>query len=372
MGAAAQVLYIDDDPLQLRAFRRALRNDAYDVSLHTDHADALDRLADTDVEVVVSDWRMPAMDGIEFLEKARRLRPQARRVLVTGEREFGAAVDAVNRVSVHHLVPKPWSDNEMRQVLSGLVEAVRLERDNTRLQRLVAEKHDALERLNQQLEIQVHDRTRNVLDGLVLALDYRDSETQWHSRRVSKYSGHLARELGVRGAQLQDVEWGALLHDVGKIGIPDAILLKPGGLTKEEWQVMRRHPEIGETLLRGIDFLQGAAEIVSHHHERWDGSGYPRGLRGDQICLGARIFAVIDTFDAMTSDRPYRPSVRYDVALAEIRRVDGIQLDPRIVEAFVGVDPLVWQAMREDVGGLDYHELVRSTTGAFPTGGVTK
>src|SRR5574338_418595 len=172
-------------------------------------------------------------------------------------------------------------------------------------------------------------------EALVAALDAREHETGLHSKRVACHTLVVARRFITDPARLRQVYWGALLHDLGKIGIPDAVLLKGGPLDEAEWTLMRAHPEAGKHILERLPAFEEAAEIVLCHEERYDGSGYPNGLRGDQIPLGARLFAVIDTLDAMTSDRPYRPGLDFDTAKAEILRTTGSQFDPLAVEAFV-------------------------------------
>ena len=168
-------------------------------------------------------------------------------------------------------------------------------------------------------------------------LDARDSETEGHSQRVVAYAVAVGQVLKISPNELAALEVGALLHDVGKVGVSDAILLKKGSLTDEEWVEMRRHPEIGHQLTAHIPFLHRASPLVRHHHERWDGRGYPDGLRGEDIPLGARIFTVVDSFDAMISDRPYRKGMPLEVALTEIRRGAGTQFDPQVVEAFIEI-----------------------------------
>jgi putative nucleotidyltransferase with HDIG domain len=200
------------------------------------------------------------------------------------------------------------------------------------------------------------------LEALVNALDARDQETKGHSVRVSHYMMDVARQLGVKpnSAEWLDMQRGSLLHDVGKIGVTDSILLKAGALTDHEWQDMRRHPEIGYHMLKQIGFLKGAAEIILSHHERWDGKGYPRALTHDEIPLGARIFGVVDTFDSMTSDRPYRKALPVSTALNEIIAHRGSQFDPLIVEAFVDIyETLLKQREQlDDAGqGLNLHLL---------------
>ncbi len=172
-------------------------------------------------------------------------------------------------------------------------------------------------------------------EALTEALDAREHETGLHSKRVACHTLVLARRFTQDEKLLQQVYWGALLHDVGKIGIPDAVLLKHGALNDDEWKIMRTHPAIGHRILSSLPFLATAAEIVLHHEERFDGTGYPEGLRGEQISLWARLFATIDTLDAITSDRPYRRGTPFDVAQVEIQRMSGTQFDPQAVEAFM-------------------------------------
>ena len=175
------------------------------------------------------------------------------------------------------------------------------------------------------------------LTALTSALDFRDNETGGHSNRVVGYMELLLEQMNIHGVELATLRRGALLHDVGKIGVPDNILRKPTALSETEWAVMKRHPEFGAQIITGIPFLEEVARIVRHHHERWDGMGYPDGLKGDRIPLGARIFAVGDSFDAMTSDRPYRRALLIDGAREEIRRCSGAQFDPAVVTAFLSI-----------------------------------
>jgi putative nucleotidyltransferase with HDIG domain len=183
--------------------------------------------------------------------------------------------------------------------------------------------------------------------AIVTAADARDQETGGHSFRVALYAVELARVLGIQGPALRSIEWGALLHDVGKMVVPDDILRKGSPLTDEEWLIMKQHPNWGYEMLAEVRFLQSAAlDLIYSHHERWDGTGYPRGLAGEGIPLGARVFAVVDTYDAITSDRPYRRARSHAVAVAELQRVSGQQLDPRIVEAFQEIPEVQLKRLR--------------------------
>ena len=209
---------------------------------------------------------------------------------------------------------------------------MRLERSNDQLQRAYVEIRDMSDELR--------DAYTGTLESLVTALDVRDQETRGHSVRVAHHSVDIAQMLGIKDdEELLTFYRGALMHDVGKIGVPDAILLKPAKLTEEEWEFMRRHPALGYRILAQVPYLRPAAKIVLAHHERWDGDGYPRKLKGDEIPLGARIFAICDTYDAIISDRPYRKGQSPDAALAEILRCAGTQFDPEVVEAFEAAFP---------------------------------
>ena len=194
------------------------------------------------------------------------------------------------------------------------------------------------------------EASEETLEALVAALDAREHQTLAHSKRVSEYTFHLAEVMDVSSGAMAAMRRGAMLHDIGKIGISDTILLKPGRLTVEEWATMRRHPEIGKRLIEGIAFLRGAVPIIYCHHEKWDGSGYPRGLKGDEIPLGARIFSLADSLDAITSHRPYRRARTWGDARAEIVRSTGTQFDPAVVDAFNACEPALRSVARQFVG----------------------
>lgn len=201
----------------------------------------------------------------------------------------------------------------------------------------VAAFHDTFRSLILSIKASQREQERSYIEAvgaLVIAIDARDNDTTGHSFRVARYAERLGRELELRGEQLRALEWGALLHDIGKIAVPDAILRKAGPLTTEEWHIMHQHPTWGVEMLADVSFLRPALEIIQCHQERWDGMGYPAGLAGEEIPRGARLFAVIDAYDAITSDRPYRRAASHQQALSELQRVSGTQLDPTIVEAF--------------------------------------
>jgi len=295
------------------------------------------------------------MDGVRLLQNVREAHPDVEVVMITGVVDVEVALRAM-RMGANDYLTKPFNLEEVRLTVEKALEKRRLVLENREYQRdleaKVAErtvelvlKRREIEELYEKLQISYE----TTLEALAAALDTRDTETQGHSMRVSEYTVVIARRMGVKDPELTEIRRGALLHDVGKIGIPDAVLRKPGKLTPEEWEEMRRHPEIGYRILSGIKFLEPSLPIVIAHQERFDGSGYPRGLQREEIPLGARIFAVVDTLDAMTSDRPYRRALRYEDARAEIVRNSGLQFDPKVVEVFLSIPPEEWKAMHRRI-----------------------
>jgi putative nucleotidyltransferase with HDIG domain len=331
-----RVLYVDDEPNLLAAFARLFRKSNLEVHTAQSPIEALSLLESTSFDVVASDYNMPHLNGAQFFAKVQEISPRSVRVLITGMADFQAAAQAINTGRIYALVTKPWDASDLREVIQRGVDFARLERENREMQDLLTRKNRELEELNTHLDLLVQERTTNLLDMLVCALDLRDTETQWHSRRVALFSRRIAQALGITEQQsLLDVERGALLHDIGKIGISDTILLKPGKLTPEEWQEMYKHPEMGFNMLQDIKFLSDARRIVLHHQERFDGKGYPFGLKKSEITIGARIFCVADTLDAITSDRPYRRAQSFEKAVEEIIKYRGAQFDPDVVDAFL-------------------------------------
>ncbi len=333
---AARVLIVDDDAVVREAIGMVLSDEGYDCQTTAGAEAALEVVRDTDPHLVISDMKMPGKDGLWLLDRLRRERPDTAVVMLTAFGDTEAAVECLRRGATDYLLKPPKSADLLRAIeraLSRRRDERARERYRTSLQRTVREKATDLRRALVEVEAAYH----STLYALVAALDAREHETGDHSQRVGRYTLALADRVGVPMTQRNDIFRGALLHDIGKIGVPDAILLKPGPLDPPEWEEMRKHPQIGFNILRSIGFLKVPAEIVLSHQERWDGSGYPRALAGERIALGARIFAVADALDAMTSDRPYRKSLGFARALDEIARQAGTQFDPAVVEALLAI-----------------------------------
>lgn len=330
---APRILVVDDDDAVRDIISVLLMEEGYEAVTASDAEGALDALAADETHLVISDLKMPGHDGMWLLDQIRRDHPDTAVIMLTGFGDTENAVECLRRGAADYLLKPPRVTDLIRAIERALakrrVEVARRRYQRT-LERRVIEKTAELTAALREVE----NAYNNTLDALVSALDAREHETSDHSQRVVRYTLAIARLMGIGEPDLGEIARGALLHDIGKIGVPDAILLKPGPLDSREWEEMRRHPEIGYQILRGIPFLRQAAEIVLSHQERWDGRGYPRGLRGEEIPLGARIFAVADTLDAMTSDRPYRKGTTFAAARAEIARCSGTQFDPRVVRAF--------------------------------------
>jgi response regulator RpfG family c-di-GMP phosphodiesterase len=339
--AENRILVVDDEPSVREVLAEGLEMFGYAVEQVESGATAYQRISQGGIALVLSDIEMPGESGLSLLKRVKDLDEAVEFIMVTGVVDVQMAIDTIRQGAADY-VTKPFNLAEVQIVVDRTLEKRRLIRENREYQ--------------EQLEQKVAERTRELqasyeasLEALVTALDFRDNETHGHSRRVVEYAVLVAESLGVHEPDLTWIRRGAILHDVGKIGVPDAILKKPGKLDAAEWEEMKKHPEMGYRMLSHVPYLKPALDIVLSHQERWDGSGYPRGLRAEQIPLGARIFAAVDTFDAMTSDRPYRAALSIEAARDEIRRFSGIQFDPRVAEAFLAIDASIWRTIRERV-----------------------
>jgi response regulator RpfG family c-di-GMP phosphodiesterase len=338
-------ILIADDEQEIRNVLYELLSGDYDCQLVASAEAALARLRTMRFDVVVSDINMEGMSGLEMIPHVAEIAPDAVVVMVSGAQTVESAIEAL-RAGAFDYVTKPFDLRHVEAAVRRALEHKRLREAKRRyenyLEELVAERTAELDRTLATLE----DSYRMTLKALAAALETRDRETHGHSERVVSFSLRLGRELNLTAEELRSLEFGALLHDIGKIGVPDAILHKPAQLCAEEWVNMRRHPVHGQQILRGIEFLEGAARVVGQHHEKWDGTGYPAGLRGEEIDLNARIFAVADAFDAITSDRVYRAGRSYEVAVAELEEFAGRQFDPKVVAAFRRIPRAEWDELR--------------------------
>jgi len=301
-------------------------------------------------ELMLSDLMMADLDGIGLLERTKEKYPDMPVVMVTAVHDISVALAAIRNGAYDYLL-KPFEREQLLNTVSRALENRRLKMENrtyqTNLESLVKARTDQLQAAMANLE-RSYDIT---LETLGDALDLKDRETEGHSRRVTLFTIAIAQALGLQRERIAVIARGAFLHDIGKIAIPDKILNKPGKLEPEEMLIMKEHAYHGYQILKKIPFLTEASEIVYSHQEYFDGTGYPRGLKGEEIPLGARIFSIADTFDAITSDRPYRQKQSDQAARVEISRCSGTQFDPEIVKVFLEISDKVWQDLRREIDG---------------------
>jgi len=342
--SAARVLAVDDESSACKLLSLILGPPAFRCATACNGEEALVTLQRERFDAVISDLNMPGIGGMELLTQVRDRYPQMAFLVTTGVDDVDVGVRAMRCGADDYLV-KPLREDAVVASLERALHKRRLEQQvetyRQRLEEMVAERTAQLQAALQQIERSYEE----TLQALGAAIDLRDHETAGHSRRVCRYSLELARAMGWSEEQLGNLARGAYLHDIGKLGVRDSILLKPGPLTEEERKLMQQHSQKGFDLVKDIPFLADAAEIILSHHERYDGGGYPRGLKAEEILLSARIFAVADTLDAITSDRPYRRAASFEVARETIRHLSGAQFDPRVVSVFLDIPKETWPAI---------------------------
>jgi putative nucleotidyltransferase with HDIG domain len=331
-----RILILDDEAVVRDVLARKLSTSGYDCEYCENSCMALSLLEKSSYDLVLANIMMPDLGGKKLLAEMLRLRPEIAVILVTSIVDIQTAVDLLKE-GAYDYITKPFSLEEVSISVSRALEKRQLLFDNKLYQRSLEEQVSSrTQQLQEALEALYHTYDSTLM-ALGTAFDTRGADADGHSMRVAIYATLLACQMGLDPDVLRVIQQGAILHDIGKIGVPDSLLRKQGKLTEDEWVLMRRHPEIGLRILSGIKFLRDAAQLVLHHQEKYDGSGYPSRLKGDSIALGARIFAVADTLDCMTSHRPFQPATTFEAAKEEIIRVSGTQLDPEVVAAFLKI-----------------------------------
>jgi len=354
------ILIVDDEDSILNAFKRILADEDYDVRVANNGSDGLNilRSAKNPFSLIISDQRMPEMNGVQFFAQAKEIFPDAVRILLTGYADSDAIIEAINKGGVHLYFTKPWHEEEILLHIRQSLSKVEILAENKRLMELIQNKNKELVDLNKKLEKKAEEKTNDlliqteklkesykksqiILDGIVRTLskiiETRDPYTSGHEDQVAKIACKIAREMKLSEDQISFIHIAATLHDIGKISVPSEILTKPSVLSNLEREIIKTHCKVANDVLKNIDFPYPVAEIIYQHHERMDGSGYPRGLKGDEIALEARIIGVADVIDAMASYRPYRPALGVDAAIQEIVKFKGITYDPVVVDACLKV-----------------------------------
>jgi len=343
------ILVVDDEEAIREVVSTMLESKGYHCTAVSNGRAAQEFVRKQTPDLVLSDMIMPEMDGIKLLEWLRNFDPEIPVIMVTAIHDISTALEAIRRGAYDYIL-KPFEKDQLFHGVGRALQHRRLVIENRNyqvsLQQQVDDKTAQLQTAFAQLE-QSYDDT---LEALGSALDLKDAETEGHCQRVTAFTISIAKTVPVSVSYLPILARAAFLHDIGKMAIPDSILRKPGPLNDDEKKVMRTHCDIGYNVLRRIPFLRDAAEIVLAHQEFFDGTGYPRRLRGEQIPLGARIFSVADALDAMISDRPYRRALPMAHATEEIRRCAGTQFDPKIVRVFLSIPEQHWHELRENMG----------------------
>jgi diguanylate cyclase (GGDEF)-like protein len=335
-----KILVVDDEDAVVNMVKRVLTAQGYDVDCEVSPEVATDRLRRSVgvYDVAITDLNMPGVDGLRILDTIRETDRMVMPVILTGYATKESAIASLRHGAVE-LIEKPIMNDELVAVVERALDLRRLrvenERYRIRLEEMVRQKSSALVEALDQIK-HSYDFTLQALAGL---LDAREHATGQHSTRVRDLATVMGMAMNLPDAALRKLGQGALLHDIGKIAVPDAILLKAGPLTADEWRIMKTHPVVGYNILKISAYMADVAELIHAHQEKWDGSGYPRGLRGEEIPLNARVFAVVDAYDAMRSLRPYRQPLSPVLAAEEIRRCSGSQFDPAVVGVFIRCQP---------------------------------
>jgi len=352
--ASDRILVVDDEEPIREIVTSMLANAGYSCKQAGSGLEALAILdSGEQFELILSDLMMAELDGIGLLERTKERYPDLPVVMVTAVHDISVALAAIRNGAYDYLL-KPFEREQLLAIVRRALENRKLKLENrayqTNLESLVSARTEQLRQAMADLE-RSYDIT---LEALGDALDLKDAETEGHSKRVTAFTIAIARAMGLQQDAIRVIARGAFLHDIGKMAIPDAILRKPGALTPEETEIMKEHCLKGYMILRRIPFLQEAAEIVHAHQEKYDGTGYPRGLKGDEIPMGARIFSIADTLDAITSDRPYRAAQTIQAAQEEIKRWSGRQFDPKIVDVFLRMPETIWRDLRREIDSQIY------------------
>lgn len=307
------VLFVDDNNFTLEIVKGLLGNcDDFHLLTAGSAVEALKIISKEEIAVVVSDNIMPVITGLDFLSSLKKISPDTVKVLMSGYADLASALSAINRSEVYRYILKPWKDEE-------LISTVR----------------DSLNRYN--LTQAMHRDDENVLRSLAQTIELKDPLTRGHCDRVAVYATLIAERFGLHRTMVREIKYGSWLHDCGKIGVPELILNDPGELSDDQYETMKQHSYWGADVAAKANLSQMARNIIHFHHERYDGTGYPSGLKGEEIPLEARIVSVADVFDALTSDRPYRKSFSLDETIANISAMSGESLDPQFVEIFLDI-----------------------------------
>jgi response regulator RpfG family c-di-GMP phosphodiesterase len=336
------ILIVDDELLVRELLTTALTHEGFTCHQAANVDSAFDAMKEQEMDLVISDIMMPGRSGVELLRELKQIDGDIAVLMITGLTDTNTAMECI-RLGADDYIAKPFSVTRVILTVRNLIERRNLALEKKIHQSCLESKVQAQTKQILTTMQELQNAYNDTLTALVKALDAREKETGSHSERVMNYSRLLATRMGMSQPELEHISKGALLHDIGKIGITDSTLLKPSKLDEREWREIYCHPLVGYDILSQVSFLKAPAEIILNHHERFDGDGYPNGLKGKEIPLGARIFALVDTLDAMTTDRPYRAALPFDAVTDEVIRCRGSQFDPDIADQFLSISRSEWE-----------------------------
>ncbi len=338
------LLIVDDEKMIRDLLQSTLEREGYVCFQASDADSGFSVINDQQIDLALLDIMMPGRSGVDLLQQIKTISPDTVVIMVTALSDMDTALACVHMGSDDYIL-KPFNIDRIILTIKNSLEKRRLTLENRDYQINLEKKVLAQTEQIRNAMAEINQAYEHTLTALVRALDAREREIGSHSERVMAYTMLLAKTAGVTEPDLSIMAKGALLHDIGKIGVSDNILLKPGKLDAGEWIEMKKHPTVGFDILSDIKYLKGAAEFVLAHHERYDGTGYPRGLKGNDIPICSRIFALVDTLDAMTSDRPYRKALTFEEVTHEVIKCSGTQFDPKMVKIFLEIPRIYWEEM---------------------------
>lgn len=338
------LLIVDDEPMITESLKRLFRKQPYTVFCAGSAAEGLELFKKNAIGVVLSDLQMPEIDGLTFFEEIRKIDTSAIQVLISGKATLYHAIEAINRLQLFSCITKPWDDSELIQIIKNAFQIYNIKKEHQKLLEINEKQNIELKELNAELENKVRMRTIDleeaIHEGIVLlanAAEVKDKFTGDHIHRILSLTYDICIEIGLSTENAQKISLFSMVHDVGKLTIPDEILNKPGVLTKQEWELIESHTTAGEAILGDKPFYKTAREIARSHHENWDGTGYPDGLKGKEIPLCARIVALADVFDALVNERPYKEAWAFEKTIQEMKSLSGKKFQPELLEAFLNL-----------------------------------
>jgi len=336
------ILIADDEDMIRELINITLSKEGFTCFQAASAEEGLEIINNERLDLALLDIMMPGRSGIDLLKDIKQTTPETPVLMITAMNDMDTALSCIHN-GAEDYITKPFNLDRVLLTVKNTLEKRRLVLENKEYQANLEQKVREQTEVIRTVMGEINLAYEHTLVALIRALDAREKEVGSHSERVMAYACLLAETAGISKEECVIIGKGALLHDIGKIGVSDNILLKPAKLDEEEWKVMRTHPTIGYDILSGIRYFSGAADLVLNHHERWDGTGYPKGLGGEAIPMSARIFSLVDTLDAMTSDRPYRKALTFQAVLDEVVRCCGQQFDPRLVDIFLSIPKQSWE-----------------------------